>query len=438
MIAPSARPPQAIYFPAVTWDYYLKNDAEYGVGLVARRNIQKGGLIFNDSIEFMFADVVEGDYFLLQGHHKASKLSGTKVPATIPVTREMLLRTHGVPAITREDPTGKTAGVLSWRLEVPGCLMNHSCSPTVDDDSHDACKGEGYASRDIKKGEELTYNYLLQYYDSGPFFEKCLCNASTCRGSMMGFKALSDADKEILIPKASAAVQAMHRADAGKEPPPKEELIVVHHRLHVSSDTKRLVFPGPSHALAIVDMKQDDKGNYALYASKDCAFGERVYEFWRGDWPFGGSVPIHMVSSSKLSDQDLREGTVIPFAPAECAAKKSRSGHYQFSGFDLLLEHSCSPNLTYNDLHEYEDDNWQNAYAVRAIKAGEKLTIDFNSVFWDRSDSQAADECNCGAANCVGTRKGFKVCCSVWHISFRAWTEITLARFTKRCEITAL
>eukprot|EP00978_Attheya_sp_CCMP212_P016005 scaffold41642_cov52-Attheya_sp.AAC.1 len=39
------RPSQAVYFPAFTWDYYLKNDEKWDIGIVARRcNIKKGSL----------------------------------------------------------------------------------------------------------------------------------------------------------------------------------------------------------------------------------------------------------------------------------------------------------------------------------------------------------------------------------------------------------
>ena len=209
----------------------------------------------------------------------------------------------------------------------------------------------------------------------------------------------------------------MHKANAGKDPPPKEELIAVpHSKVFPDNGTKRLVFPGPSYALADVKMKQDDNGRYALYATKDYAFGDRVYEFWRIDWPFGGRGPIDMVASTKLNENDLPEGTVIRLDPTECAAKKDRSGHYQFSGWDLLTEHSCEPNLTYNDLDEDEEDEWQGAYATRDIKEGEKLTIDYNSVLWDRSDSKNAGECNCGASKCVGSVMGFKVSIFVYNI----------------------
>ena len=297
---------------------------------------------------------------------------------------------------------------------MPGMLMNHSCDPTVTDDSHDVCEGEAYATRDIQKGEELTYNYLLQYYDRGPFFDECRCGSANCLGKMTGFKELGDEDKAKYLPLASGAVQAMHKADIVEEPGPKpsEELIVVprsEESAATGTDTTRLVFPGPSCALAKIEIKQHDNGMHALYAAKDFCFGDRVYEFWTKDWPFGGRGPIDMVASTKLAHGDLPEGTTIHLLPTECAAQKDRSGHYKFSGWDLLVQHSCEPNLAYNDLHEEEDDDWRGAYAVRAITKGEKLTVDFNCILWDRSDSMNADECHCGAAKCVGTMKGFKV-----------------------------
>jgi len=189
------RPPQAIYYPAITYDYCLKMDPdpEMGIGLVANRKIKKGELVFGDSIEFIFSDVRESDYLLFQGHHKASKKSGTKIPPTMPVTRDMMLRTHGVPALID--------GNICWRLEMPGMLINHSCDPNIIDDSHDACRGEAYAARDIKKGEPLTYNYITQYYDRGPFFDKCRCGSLNCLGSMNGFKALSEADQTKYLSK---------------------------------------------------------------------------------------------------------------------------------------------------------------------------------------------------------------------------------------------
>lgn len=43
--------PNAVLFPAYTWDYYVKCSKEIGLGLIARRNIKKGELVFGDSLE---------------------------------------------------------------------------------------------------------------------------------------------------------------------------------------------------------------------------------------------------------------------------------------------------------------------------------------------------------------------------------------------------
>lgn len=132
-----------------------------------------------------------------------------------------------------------------------------------------------------------------------------------------------------------------------------------------------------------------------------------VYEFWRMNWPFDGKTEIDMVFPTPLLEGEVQEGLTIRVDPKACATK-DRKGRYQFSGWNLLVEHSCDPNLAYNDIDEYEDDNWRGAYAVKEIKEGDKLTIDFNSVYWDRSECEKADVCSCNAANCTGTKKGFK------------------------------
>lgn len=320
----------------------------------------------------------------------------------------MLTRTHGVP-VYQTDPSNESAGIVSWRLEVPGMLMNHSCDPNVIDDSHDAVKGEGVAARDIKKGEELTYNYVTQFYDRGPFFEECLCGAAACRGKMMGFKALVDEDKKTYFPVSSWVVQIMHEAEAGRGLPVKDEQTSFPKRKPSPDDdyARRLVFPGPGHALAEVAVRRDECGEFGLYALKDFSFGKRVYYFWCQDWPFDGRSPIDVSFSTPLTKGDPPEGTIIRVRAKECASK-DRLGHYQFSGWDLLTKHCCEPNLAYNDVDEDEDDNWRGAYAVRDIKAGELLTIDFTSILWDRTGCKSDGACQCGATKCTGVAKGFR------------------------------
>ena len=142
----------AIYYPAITKDYVLKNDEQRGYGMYANSNIPKNKLISFHSLEFLFTDVQEGDYLLMDGYEDASKESQTKIPDRIPLTRDQLLRTHGIPVLL-PDPMGQTAGIITWRLEVPSMMMNHSCDPTIYNDGK--CGGYDRAFETSRKAINL-------------------------------------------------------------------------------------------------------------------------------------------------------------------------------------------------------------------------------------------------------------------------------------------
>lgn len=64
-------------------------------------------------------------------------------------------------------------------IEPPGCYINHSCEPNVEEKSR-----TGYALRDIAEGEEITIDY-----DTIAFFEEpftCRCGSKNCRGIVRG------------------------------------------------------------------------------------------------------------------------------------------------------------------------------------------------------------------------------------------------------------
>ena len=60
-------------------------------------------------------------------------------------------------------------------------FLNHSCDPNCETEEE---RGRVWikAIRNIKAGEELTYDYHL--YDGDPAEAPCHCGAKTCRGSM--------------------------------------------------------------------------------------------------------------------------------------------------------------------------------------------------------------------------------------------------------------
>lgn len=78
-------------------------------------------------------------------------------------------------------------------------LINHSCNPSLKIDFN---KMAFVALRDIKKGEELTYNYLTTEYDlviDNLDFD-CKCGFKNCFGKIKGFKYLSYKEKLRLKP----------------------------------------------------------------------------------------------------------------------------------------------------------------------------------------------------------------------------------------------
>ena len=71
-------------------------------------------------------------------------------------------------------------------------LLNSSCDPNCQTQKwHDAATGEPrigiFARRDIRPGEELTYDYFFEHYgpDAPPVASfQCMCGARNCRGTM--------------------------------------------------------------------------------------------------------------------------------------------------------------------------------------------------------------------------------------------------------------
>lgn len=392
---------QQVYCPAYTPDYRVVGGqcGGEGLGLVANRFIAKGETILKDSIEFLFSDVEDGDFLRLHNHHLANAARSDDegpVPLLHPITKDMLLRTHGVPSIM-EDGKCET-----WRLETPWMLMNHSCDPNVIDSSHKEPEGEAIAARDICEGEELTYDYTHQLYCERHNFT-CLCGAERCRGIFAGFQALTDAQKKATMPRVSDYIKTR---DQGVEYVKQQP---VFDRQGARTDNcLRLVFPGPSCADADIEIKTNaETGQYGLYAMRSFEPGEEVYSYWTEEWADNGTACIDMVAATQLRKSDLPEGTTVQMQPQDCAFVDCQN-QKRFSGYDMFRNHSCDPNIVYNHKAEGEDDEWRTAYAVKSIQEGELLTLDFNTIWWDHSLSTTAGVCHCGAENCASTTQGFK------------------------------
>ena len=101
-------------------------------------------------------------------------------------------------------------------LEIPWCFMNHACKPNIrglyiqDREGKNTFVGS-VATRDIKIGDELTYDYATeQYAYAAPF--QCTCNDISCRGLVKGFSGLSSKEKQRLWDYCSPHVQKKHNS----------------------------------------------------------------------------------------------------------------------------------------------------------------------------------------------------------------------------------
>ncbi|HLA43084.1 MAG TPA: SET domain-containing protein-lysine N-methyltransferase, partial [Aggregatilineales bacterium] len=92
---------------------------------------------------------------------------------------------------------------LGWDLHLepdsPIRLMNHSCEPAAGVKTNARNLPDFYAFRDIKKGEEITFDYAMTEYAHYPredasleFSLECRCGAPSCRGKLGYYSELSD------------------------------------------------------------------------------------------------------------------------------------------------------------------------------------------------------------------------------------------------------
>ena len=116
-----------------------------------------------------------------------------------------------ISAVPSDSGCGQTA------LEIPFCLMNHSCEPNTHDrwntkEPADLALAETEAVRGIREGEELTYDYDLEQYDYGHPF-RCECGTTACRGTIRGFGSLDSDRQQKMFSSASPFLQERHRRE---------------------------------------------------------------------------------------------------------------------------------------------------------------------------------------------------------------------------------
>ena len=86
-------------------------------------------------------------------------------------------------------------------------FINHGCEPNCEAEEDDG-RVYIFASHDIEKGEELTYNYALIYEERHTAAVKkafeCRCGAPTCTGTMLAPKKRKPAASKAVAKKATS------------------------------------------------------------------------------------------------------------------------------------------------------------------------------------------------------------------------------------------
>lgn len=73
-----------------------------------------------------------------------------------------------------------------------GPKVNHSCDPNCGVRVNVSGAYDLVARRDFAAGEEITFDYAMRNYSIDHFPARCRCGATHCRGSVTGWKDLSD------------------------------------------------------------------------------------------------------------------------------------------------------------------------------------------------------------------------------------------------------
>jgi len=126
-----------------------------------------------------------------------------------------------------------------------------------------------------------------------------------------------------------------------------------------------------------VEIRKSDKHGNGLYALNDFKQGESIYSFKKG----------MIVKYDEIQSLSELEKTHLD---------KVGEGEYEIiESPGCYINHSCEPNIEERD---------RIGYALRDIKKGEEITIDYDKV----GSFDKPFECKCGSENCRGFISGQK------------------------------
>jgi hypothetical protein len=184
----------------------------------------------------------------------------------------------------------------------------------------------------------------------------------------------------------SQQVRILHRCD--------KEILELFKAAHPTARWFESELPGGVGIDGVMGSTDGDVRTAALVATKDFTKGEVVF-----------SNDAILITQEELEEEPLLmmkvEGKYCIMCPDDHMLHRE-DGTVEMIGFDIFMDHSCDPNLnqTYHTKTNYT------VTAVRDIKAGDKLTCDYqalmNQVTGSKSLVTTQFECRCGTVICRG------------------------------------
>ena len=142
-------------------------------------------------------------------------------------------------------------------------------------------------------------------------------------------------------------------------------------------------------------------GHLGLFSNKDFKENEIVYNYIIRDWikdKQGNYIDNICLILYDINKKKIYKNIVNKYIHG-CL---SNTNITEFTGIDLLVNHSCNNNIKYS----YKNGHHMTT-ACKKINNNDELTINYHTFIWDFEEKNYFT-CNCNSKCCVGIFKGFK------------------------------
>jgi SET domain-containing protein len=137
-----------------------------------------------------------------------------------------------------------------------------------------------------------------------------------------------------------------------------------------------------------------------LFTNRKIKKNSIVYKYDTIDWPKNKSGTYKRSLDLQLFDKDNNK---FKFKINKIDhSEYNVNGTLDFTGFDMLINHSCNFNC-------YYDRDMKTLRAYKDIKKGEELYLNYNLSSYDyKIEHNVMYKCNCNSNNCIKKIKGYK------------------------------